>query len=300
MNRERRSRNLRETICYITERDQNISVFKPDPISWIPHHHVHSYRNDMSWHLLRITRRLNMECWRMIVDLLFAQHSQFLFSLVYQLSSSYCEKALPLLTANRIMYCHLKSVANMYEINIMLYKPNYIPQYLRVHVHYLNLIMSSKRTMKTMLVYSQPIECLYSLDFHFQLDSLRDLRYLEQIQGFFDLSRCLIDYTDFDKPLDIQASIDMLNVEQQDSIIQFRHKFNSNNYSTWLKYKVFVALWCELDDPKELNDCMDLLVCQINDDGHLFIPELRKELFDVVYKRKPLEHLIHVKKLFLH
>ncbi|OBZ82155.1 hypothetical protein A0J61_09798 [Choanephora cucurbitarum] len=246
--KENQNSRLRNTICCVTENDQNISIFRPDPLSWIPRHHVHSYKNDMSWHLLRITQKLNLECWRIVVDTLLAQKSEFIFSLVYQLSSVYCESVLPFLSITDITYNHLEAIASIYSTNIMLYRPNYIPQYLRVRVHHLSLFMSSRETLKTLLVYSQPIECLYSLDFHFQLDSLRDLRHQEQIQGFFDLSRCIISFQDFDKPFNVQANIDLLNGDQQDYLVQFRQKFNSNQ-SKCMKSKLFVSLWCEFDNP---------------------------------------------------
>ncbi|KAI8364932.1 hypothetical protein BD560DRAFT_402495 [Blakeslea trispora] len=340
---------LRNIICCVTENDQNIRIFRPDPLSWIPRHHVHSYKNDMSWHLLQITQKLNLECWRIVTDYLLAQKSEFMFSLVYQLSSIYCESVLPFLSITDITHYHLEAIANIYRTNIMLYRPNYIPQYLRVRVHHLNLIMSARKTLKTLLIYSQPIECLYSLDFHFQLDSLRDLRHQEQIQAFFDLSRCMIHFQDFDKPLSVQANIDLLNGDQQEYFAQFRQKFN-HNQTNCMKFKLFVSLWCEFDDPSQvpeswwpsdsdkpipiddfilllikvsttqlsiviivykqdyycicqenINDCMDFIICEIAEDGQLTIPELPKEAFDTLYKRKPLQSLaILGKSLLVH
>ncbi|KAI9481541.1 MAG: hypothetical protein EXX96DRAFT_538727 [Benjaminiella poitrasii] len=254
--RERRNRTIREYICYITENDRNICLFRNDPNStWIPNDHVIYYKNEIAWHLYQITRRLNMEIWRIVTEELFRTHSEVLFSLIYQLAGTqYDQSTLAMLTTNRVMYGYIKKIATIFRINIMLYKPNYVPQYLKVNTHYVNLIMSPTGTLRTMLIYTQPIECLYSLDFHFQLDSLRDLRYDEQIQEFFDMSKCLIHFGDFDPCLDIEKDI-LSNIhahsEPMDHLIKFKHKFDSNP-SHWQRYKIFVALWCESDDPADI------------------------------------------------
>lgn len=243
-------RQIREKLCHLLKTTE-VRIFKNDPISWIPQNHICLYKREISWHLYEMTHLLNLECWGIITDILFQQHSRSIFSLIYQLSkATYIRSTLPLLTAPHENYSIIKKIASIYRTNIILYKPNYIPQYLRVNTHYMNLITSNRpNSKKTMIVYSQPIECLYSMDYNFQLGALTDLRYEEQVHSFFDMSKCLIDFEDFDNCGDMITEQEQQ--QQHDSMILFKHRFDT---SVEAKYKTFVALWCESENSKSIPD----------------------------------------------
>lgn len=171
-----------------------VSIFNSDPITWIPQDHVTVYKREITWHLYEITHFMNMECWGVIVDILFQNQSKVIFSLVYQLSkTNYHRSTLSCLTSAWESYEILKNISTIFNIHFILYRPNYIPQYLKVKTHYLNLITTDTATKKTMLIYSEPIEYFYSMDFNFQLSSLTDLSFEDEVKTFFDMSKCLID-----------------------------------------------------------------------------------------------------------
>lgn len=172
------SKKIREKLHQLVNTTR-IRIFKNDPISWIRKQQVSFYKRELAWQLYELTHLLNMECWGIIVDMLFKEHSLVIFSLIHQLSSSttntttatYDRSLLPYLTGTDESLAATQKIANSFNTNIVLYKPNYIPQYLRVDTHYINIITSSSSglSQETMLMYSQPIEYLYSLDLHFQL-----------------------------------------------------------------------------------------------------------------------------------
>lgn len=329
--KENNNRYTREKLCRLLKTTK-VRIFKNDPITWIPQNHVSAFKREISWHLYELTHLLNMECWDLIVDIIFKQHSHTLFSLIYQLSNNYLRSTLSILTTQHETYSTMKRIASIYNTNLILYKPNYIPQYLKVNTHYINLITCNNvNSRKTMLVYSQPIECLYSMDYNFQLGSLTDLRYEEQVcTRYFDMSKCLIEFQDFDNCT--------AETTTEDNMILFKQRFDANVNSP--KYKTFVALWCESESSTEIPDiwwpysdnraltiqefvlllikvsttysgtgviiyksnyyCIcgdsyegDMMMCEVHDDGHLSIPKhfLRSEL-GKKYKRGSLIDLV--------
>lgn len=81
------SKKIREKLHQLVNAT-SIRIFKNDPISWIRKQQVSFYKRELAWQLYELTHLLNMECWGIIVDILFKEHSQVIFSLIHQLSSS--------------------------------------------------------------------------------------------------------------------------------------------------------------------------------------------------------------------
>lgn len=316
-----------------------VNIFNSDPTTWIPQGHVTAYKREVSWHLYEITRLINIECWGLIVDMLFQEQSKVIFSLVYQLSkTNYHRSTLACLTSASESPAILKRLSNIFHTHFILYRPNYIPQYLKVKTHYLNLITASSMTTridKTMLIYSEPIEYFYSMDFDFQLSSLTDLRFEEDVKTFFDMSKCLINIDEFDRI----GSID--NDEDKTRMEAFKQKFNEDGAK--VRYKAFVALWCDYESSEHFPDewwpygddrplaihefvlllikvsttyagtayiiyknnfyCIcgdtyeaDMMVCKIKDSGVLSMPDLKYDDFGTLYQRRPLMSLINENK----
>jgi hypothetical protein len=60
--RYKKSRAIREQICYLTEHNENIRIFKNDPImSFIPRDCGISYKSEIAWQLFQITNSLNLD-----------------------------------------------------------------------------------------------------------------------------------------------------------------------------------------------------------------------------------------------
>lgn len=229
---------------YILKTTQ-VTIFNNEPIRWIPQDHIIAYKRDIAWHLFELTRAINMECWRIIVDLLFEIHSKTIFSLIYQLSQSYHRSTLSCITSTWETRRILKKLSTLFNTHILLYKPNYIPQYIKVKTHYLNLIMAppTNKIEKTLLIYSEPIEYLCSRNFEFQLGTLLDPRFEENIETFFDMSQCIINIASFDK----MGKFDPSNEKIRGQL--FRQKFNRDRCNQ--RYKAFIALRCDYEDSND-------------------------------------------------
>lgn len=330
---------FREKLSQILQTTQ-VQVFKSDPIRWIPQDHVTLYKREISWHLYQMTRLINIECWNIIVNILFEQHSRVIFSLIYQLGgTSYHRSALPFLTGPWENYSIVKHIASIYKTNIILYRPNYIPQYLRVKTHYVNLITPTNQNEvdNTLVMYSEPVEYLFSRDYNFQLSSLTDLRFEENFRTFFELDKCLIEYEAFDK---IGHTDD-----ERTNLQVIKEKFDQDKAKA--RYKAFVALRCDSEASEDVPDdwwpypddrpltieefvlllikvsttysgtyyiiyknnfyCIcgdmfeaDTMICQVDDHGGLSIPsDFENRLFGTEYKRGSLLSLVNNKYLFV-
>ncbi|KAG2201052.1 hypothetical protein INT47_010804 [Mucor saturninus] len=320
-----------------------VSIFNSDPVTWIPQDHVTDYKREVAWHLFEMTQVMNMECWGVIVDALFKEQSKTIFSLVYQLSKTYHRSTLSCLTSAWESHAILKKLSSIFRTHIILYKPNYIPQYIKVKTHYLNLITARSTTTtvdRTLLIYSEPIEYLFSMDFNFQLSALTDLRFKQDIKTFFDMSNCIIDIQSFDKIGNIDPDIEWTRREL------FQQKFNEDPAK--VRYKAFVALRCDFgyadsfpdewwpypdDRPLAIPEfvlllikvstsyagtvliiyqdkhyciCGDIceaemMVCKISDNGVLTMPcDLHYKDIDSTYQREPLLSLYNNKNLFVY
>lgn len=328
------SKHMRIQLDQIVRKTQ-VSIFKSDPITWIPKDHVMAYKREITWQLYEMTNFMNMECWGVIVDMIFQDQSKVIFSLVYQLSkANYHRSTLSCLTSAWESYEILKKLSNIFNMNFILYKPNSIPQYLKVKTHYLNIITTKATTKKTMLIYTEPIEYFYSMDFNFQLSALTDLRFEEEVKVFFDMNKCLIDFQDYDKIGNIDDESDKTSMEI------FRQKVNEAK----VRCKTFVALWSGFEDPENLPDewwpyrddrpltieefililikvstsnsgtvyiiyknyfyCIcddtyesDMMVCKIHDNGVLYMPlNLKQDDFGTLYQRRSLISLVNENK----
>lgn len=103
-----------------------IQVFKPDPPRYLisnkeKSHYKSLVRND----LYRITKgKLPIhDLWGKIVDILFDGHSEFLFSLFYQLIPNYYNREfLPLLTKTNVDCADFHVISQLFQTNLLVFK----------------------------------------------------------------------------------------------------------------------------------------------------------------------------------
>ncbi|KAL0138240.1 hypothetical protein V8B55DRAFT_1536235, partial [Mucor lusitanicus] len=131
-------------------------------------------RHQVAYDLYALTGLLDRDCWEIITDILFAQHSRTMYSIIKQISSTYRTAMLPFLTAaSPIDKQLLVKMAHEMEINLILHKAQICPEFVvRLEQFHIDIINVESRT--TWIVSTSTVDCLAVHDHISELIELID------------------------------------------------------------------------------------------------------------------------------
>ncbi|CEP16830.1 hypothetical protein [Parasitella parasitica] len=123
-------------------------------------------KRQVAYDLFELTGKslLNRDCWNIITDILFSQHSKTMYSIIRQVSAEYRTSMLPFLTAPEpITKPLLIKMAHKMEINLILHKAQICPEFVvRLEQFHIDLINLASET--TWVVSACKVDCFAASD----------------------------------------------------------------------------------------------------------------------------------------
>ncbi|KAL9548552.1 hypothetical protein MBANPS3_005622 [Mucor bainieri] len=129
-------------------------------------------KHQVAYDLYALTDLLNRDCWKVITDFLFAQHSKTMYSIIKQISPTYRTAMLPFLTAAASIDKQLLvKMAHEMEVNLILHRAQMCPEFVvRLEQFYVDVINVDSET--TWAISTSTVDCLAV---HDHMDELLEL-----------------------------------------------------------------------------------------------------------------------------
>ncbi|GAN08798.1 hypothetical protein MAM1_0224d08314 [Mucor ambiguus] len=117
-------------------------------------------KHQAAYDLYALTGLLNRDCWKVITDFLFAQHSKTMYSIIKQISPTYRTAMLPFLTAaSPIDKQLLVKMAHEMEINLILHKAQMCPEFV-VRLEQFHIDIIHVESEATWVISTSTVDCL--------------------------------------------------------------------------------------------------------------------------------------------
>ncbi|CAO3639598.1 unnamed protein product [Mucor fragilis] len=117
-------------------------------------------KRQVAYDLYALTGLLNRDCWDVVTDFMFAQHSKTMYAIVKQVSSTYRTAMLPFLTAaSPINKQLLVRMAHEMQVNLILHKAQMCPEFVvRLEQFHIDIVHVESDT--TWAISTSTVDCL--------------------------------------------------------------------------------------------------------------------------------------------